>query len=499
MNTAAEINVVKKSRKFNDFDYYDHSYADYFLLPFRFISLNAEKEILVNEIGDFLIVSKGTAERIILKQLNSNDEELCADLIANFFISKERIPVLIGVLATRYRTKKSFLDHFTALHIFVISLRCEHTCHYCQVSRVSEDKSAFDMSRSHIDKGIALMMQSPNPHVTMEFQGGEALLAFDNIKYAVVRAKEEAIRFDKEITFVICTNLAPVTLEMLMFCKEHEILISTSLDGPEFIHNKNRHKKGNDSYQLARRGIDLTREILGEDGVSALLTTSALSLDYPHEIVDEYYNLNFGSIFLRPISPFGFATKNAKKNKYNTDRFLEFYKKGLDRIIEYNLEGRSFREDYATILLKKILTPFPVGYVDLQSPAGMINNVIVFNYDGRIYASDEARMLAEMKDFTFQLGDLDSSSYNDIFYSDKAVAITEAGINESLPGCSDCAFQNYCGADPVLCHSTQGDVYGHRPTNVFCQKNMAIIKHLFELMDSDPRILKIFNNWVRGN
>ncbi|MEJ2884360.1 His-Xaa-Ser system radical SAM maturase HxsB [Pedobacter sp. GR22-6] len=499
MIAVAELNIAKKSRKFNDFDYYEHNYADYFLLPFRFISLNEEKEVLVNEVGDFLIVSKGTAERIILKQLNSSDEELYADLIANFFISKERIPVLIDVIATRYRTKKSFLDHFTALHIFVISLRCEHTCHYCQVSRVSEDKSAFDMSRSHIDKGIALMMQSPNPHVTMEFQGGEALLAFENIKYAVIQAKEIAVRFDKEITFVICTNLAPVTLEMLAFCKEHEILISTSLDGPEFIHNKNRHKKGNDSYQLARRGIDLTREVLGEDGVSALLTTSTLSLDYPNEIVDEYYNLNFGSIFLRPISPFGFATKNAKKNKYNTERFLEFYKKGLDRIIEYNLNGRSFREDYATILLKKILTPFPVGYVDLQSPAGMINNVIVFNYDGKIYASDEARMLAEMKDFTFQLGNLDTSSYNDIFYSDKAIAITEAGINESLPGCSDCAFQSYCGADPVLCHSTQGDMYGHRPTNVFCQKNMAIIKHLFELMDSDPRILKVFNNWVRGN
>jgi His-Xaa-Ser system radical SAM maturase HxsB len=499
MSSVVGINSTRKSRKFNDFNYYEHGYLDYFLMPFRFISLNDEKEILVNEVGDFLIVGKGTAQRIILRQLNEDDEELYADLTANFFISKEKIPVLIDVLATRYRTKKSFLDHFTALHIFVISLRCEHTCHYCQVSRVSEDKSAFDMSRSHIDKGIELMMQSPNSHVTMEFQGGEALLAFENIKYAVSKAQEAALCYEKEITFVICTNLAPVTLDMLTFCKEHNILISTSLDGPEFIHNKNRHKKGNDSYQLARRGIDLTKEVLGEDRISALMTTSTLSLDYPDEIVDEYYNLNFGSIFLRPISPFGFAAKNSKKNAYNTERFLKFYKKGLDRIIEYNLNGRSFREDYATILLKKILTPFPVGYVDLQSPAGMINSVIVFNYDGKIYASDEARMLAEMKDYTFQLGDLDNSSYNDVFYSDKAIAITEAGINESLPGCSDCAFQSYCGADPVLCHSTQGDLYGHRPTNVFCQKNMAIIKHLFELMDSDPRILKIFNNWIREN
>lgn len=490
----------RKTRKFNGIDHYSSpNVTSYHLLPFRFIELNATREVLVNEVGDYLIVPKGTAESIILRKIDKSiDEELYGDLVANFFISETRIPALLDVLVTRYRTKKSFLDNFTSLHIFVITLRCEHTCHYCQVSRVSEDKNAFDMVRTHIDRGIELMMKSPNPHVTMEFQGGEALLAFDQITYAVEQAKLAAEINGKEVTYVICTNLAPVTLLMLEYCKENNILISTSLDGPEYIHNKNRHKKGDDSYQLALAGIAQCRAVLGEDRVSALLTTSTLSLDFAGEIVDEYLAQGFRSLFLRPISPFGFAVHNEKKNKYNTDRFINFYKQGLDKIISYNMEGHDLREDYATILLKKILTPFPVGYVDLQSPAGMINNVIVFNYDGKIYASDEARMLAEMKDDTFLLGHLDHSTYDEIFYSDKAVTLTEAGINESLPGCSTCAFQTYCGADPVLNHSTQGSVYGHRPTSVFCQKNMAIIKHLFELMDNDKRVEKMFNNWVKN-
>ena len=54
-------------------------------------------------------------------------------------------------------------------------------------------------------------------------------------------------------------------------------------------------------------------------------------------------------------------------------RFLEFYKIALDHIININLSGEYFREDYATIILKKILTPFPVGYVDLNSPSGSIH------------------------------------------------------------------------------------------------------------------------------
>lgn len=287
------------------------------------------------------------------------------------------------------------------------------------------------------------MMRSPNPHVTMEFQGGEALMAFDNI-----------------------------------------------------IHNKNRVRPGRNSYELTIENIKKCVEELGTENVSALLTTSTLSLDYPIEIVDEYYNQNLRNIFLRPISPYGFAVRNNIKNAYDVSRFLEFYKKAFERILEYNLNGNFYREDYATIILKKILTPFPVGYVDLQSPAGMVNNVIVFNYDGKVYATDESRMLAEMKDYKFYLGTLGDSTYKELFYGNKVKEFSEVWINESLAGCSECAFQAYCGADPVFNWRTQGDLYGYRPSSSFCKRNMEIIRYLFDLMDSSTDIEKVFRTWL---
>lgn len=494
------MDTERLTRKFKLRDEYRIHRDNYFLLPFRFHKINESREILVNEIGDFLIVPTGTAEKIITKSFKQVDDEvLYADLIANFFISLTPIPALFDVYETRYRTRKSFLDYFTSLHIFVITLRCEHTCHYCQVSRVTENKDTFDMSVKHINIGIDMMMRSPNPHVTMEFQGGEALLAFDKIKYAIRLAKKQAEEHRKTITFVVCTNLAPLNEEMLIFFKAYSVLISTSLDGPDFIHNQNRHRPLKNSHELAVKGIQRCREALGEEAVSALLTTSNLSLKHPYEIVDEYIRLGFRNIFLRPISPYGFAIHNERKNKYDTELFLSFYKTALKRIIEYNLQGYFLREDYTTIILKKILTPFPVGYVDLQSPSGMINNVIVFNYDGKVYASDEARMLAEMNDFTFQLGHLDINSYEEVFYGTKAREFAEVWTNESLSGCSECAFQSYCGSDPVFNYSTQGDIYGYRPTSVFCQKNMEIIRYLFELMDNNENgINKVFQSWITG-
>jgi His-Xaa-Ser system radical SAM maturase HxsB len=351
------------------------------------------------------------------------------------------------------------------------------------------------MSIANIDKSIEIMFKSPNPHVTMEFQGGEALLAFDNIKYAVEKAERIAEEVGKGLTKVICTNLALINKEILEYCKEHEILISTSLDGPQFVHDKNRHKPHASSYELAIKGIELSREVLGHDRVSALMTTTKLSLDFPVEIVDEYFNLGFQGIFLRNISPYGFALRT-DKSKYETEKFLTFYKKALDRILEYNFSGHYFTEDLAKIFLTKILTPFNVGFVDLQSPAGLINGVIVFNYDGGVYATDESRMLAEQKDYTFRLGTLEDS-YNDLFFGEKAQKIAQLWANEALTGCSECAFQQYCGADPVHNHATQGDMYGYRPNSDFCQKNMEIIRYLIELMESDKRIKKIFESWAK--
>jgi radical SAM protein with 4Fe4S-binding SPASM domain len=121
-------------------------------------------------------------------------------------------------------------------------------------------------------------------------------------------------------------------------------------------------------------------------------------------------------------------------------------------------------------VLQKILTPEGTGYVDLQSPSGAGLNVLIYNYDGDVYATDESRMLAEMGDTTFRLGSVLGNSRAEIFTNLPFVSLLQAACNQSLPGCSDCAFQPYCGSDPIYHHATQGDMVGHRPTSGFCAR-----------------------------
>ena len=86
-------------------------------------------------------------------------------------------------------TKVLRLADFTGLHIFVVSLRCEHSCPYCQVSRQSDDKLTFDMSCDTAEKALELVFRSPSPAIKIEFQGGEPLLNFPLIRFVVERAK----------------------------------------------------------------------------------------------------------------------------------------------------------------------------------------------------------------------------------------------------------------------------------------------------------------------
>jgi His-Xaa-Ser system radical SAM maturase HxsB len=484
-----------ESLRFLPREHYLPASSDYRILPFRFMRWASDEVLLVNEVGEFLFVASDAFESFSRHRLDRS-HPLFSELKARHFLSDTTSDAPIELLATKYRTKKSFLAGFTRLHMFVVTLRCDHSCRYCQVSRVSQNRSKFDMSKETARRAIELMFASPAPALKVEFQGGEPLLNFELIRF-IVEAVEARNRGDgRQVEFVVATNLAPLTDEILDFLKAHSVLVSTSLDGPEFLHDRNRPRPGNDSYAITIRNLERAREALGHDRVSAIMTTTELSLGYPREIVDEYVARGFGAVFLRPISPYGFAVRTGEALRYQTSQFLDFYRAALDRVIEVNRQGTNFVEIYAQILLTKMLTPFPTGYVDLQSPAGAGLGAVAYNYDGDVYASDEARMLAEMGDESFRLGTV-HDTYEELFGGEALRALASGSVLETLPGCADCAFLPYCGADPVFNYRTQGDIVGHRPTSAFCHKNMEIIRHLFGLLrGEDTFVHDLLTSWA---
>lgn len=480
---------------FHSSDFYSQSQLNYSLLPFRFDRLDGWF-LLISEVGEYELLSSIDFHEFINHQL-CPVKDCYGKLKAKHFLSDNNSSALFDVLASKYRTKKSFLDGFTKLHIFVTTLRCNQSCSYCQVSRQHEKAGRFDMSEEIMKRSVDLMMMSPSKVITMEFQGGEPLLDFEILKQAVLYTKEKNAIFSKEIQYVICTNLACLKDEHLDFIKEHGIHISTSLDGPEFLHNRNRPMGRSTSHNIVTQNIRKAQEALGKHAISALMTTTRESLKYPIEIVNEYLRMNIRSMFIRELNPYGFAVKTNSVIGYTTSDFVKFYKKALTYIIEVNKNGETFSEIFASMILSKILTPWPLNFVDMQSPSGAGIAVVVYNYDGNVYASDESRMLAEMGSQAFKLGNVFQNSYSEIFFGECMQNISTAACNEALAGCSDCAYQPYCGADPVRHYSIQGDIFGNRPSSSYCQKHFQIIKHIFGLLlNSDQHLEQIFWSWV---
>lgn len=466
------------------------------LMPIRFERLEDDQFLVGNMVGDLTFMTGEELDRLTRLALAPGDG-LYERAFENLFVARPAQKSQQQLLALRLRSRLSFLRAATPLHLFVVTLRCEHSCPYCQVSRQSEDRGRYDMGQQTASKALDIALSAPAPLIKIEFQGGEPLLNFELIRWLVPVAKVRAAERGKQLQFVITTNLALLTDEVLEFCDAHGILLSTSLDGPADLHNKNRPRPGKNSYELAVAGIARIKERLGTGRVGALMTTTEASLGRVEEIVDEYLNRGLDGIFLRPLSPYGFAVKTKQFQKYRGQEWLAFWKRGLRYILDINKAGRHFPEFYSALILRRILSDEPIGYVDLRSPAGAGLGALVYNYDGKVFASDEARMLAEMGDRTFELGDVHQHSYRDLVLSDTLVSAVAASLTQTAPQCAACVFEPHCGADPVYHHATQSDFVGIKPLSDFCARQKGVITHLMELLEHSPEDAAVLRRWAQ--
>jgi uncharacterized protein len=256
----------------------------YRLLPFRFGRLDNDRYVLSNDVGEHVVLPRHELVEFAEHRL-STESDAYRELKSKHMLFDDNSECALDLLALKYRSRAETIANFTGLHIFVVTLRCDHTCHYCQVSRQTEDKAAFDLTRASADLGLLFTFKTPARAIKIEFQGGEPLLNFGMIRYVVEEATTLARERGKKVSFVIASNLSRLTDEILAFCKDHGVYFSTSLDGPESLHNTHRTVRDGSSHSQTVAGIRRVREVLGSDYVSAVMTTTHKSLALVEQIV----------------------------------------------------------------------------------------------------------------------------------------------------------------------------------------------------------------------
>ncbi len=458
------------------------------------------KALITNQEGRWLLL---TEEELGLFARGEAKEgtELHERLKSHNFL-RDHYDVLAA--AEMLRQRKGFIHYGPNLHVFVITLRCNETCVYCHASRANMDAVHTDMSPEIIEKSVDLVLKSTNPYVTIEFQGGEPLVNWEGIKHTIEYALERNRSVGKNLEFTMVSNLALMTDEIMDYLLEHKVQICTSIDGPAHVHDKQRKLPGMSSHDRAvhwLRRINARYEEMGLDStlyhVEALLTTTRAALPLHQEVVDTYVGLGVKSLFLRPLDPFGFAEKTADKIEYPREEYMAFYRNALDYMIELNKKGTQILERYAAIFLTKILRGEDPNFLDIRWPGGGGIGQVAYSYDGKIFASDEGRMLHEMGDDTFEIGHVDTSTYRELMGHPTVRALALASNLEQNPDCVSCTYLPYCGVPPVHSHKTQGTIFGRMRESTLCYVHKHIQDYLFEkIAEGNPETLEIFERWT---
>jgi His-Xaa-Ser system radical SAM maturase HxsB len=422
-------------------------------------------------------------------------------------------------LVERVRARKGFLSWGPNLHIIVVTLRCNETCVYCHASRANMDATHTDMTPEVADRTVDQIFATTNPGITIEFQGGEPLVAFDIVKRIVARARQKNEKAGKSLEFTMVSNLSLMDDEKLAWLVENKVQMCTSVDGPEHLHDKQRKLVGGSAHAEATKWIKRVNEAYAAMGldptlyhVEALLTTTRDALPKWKEIVDTYVSLGCRALFLRPVDPFGFADKTAPRIEYPRAEYMEFYRSAVDYMIQLNLQGVEILERFAAIFLTKILGGQDPNFLDVRSPCGAAIGQVAYSYDGKIFTCDEGRMLHEMGDDTFLVGEVAEAAaggegadgeaafrkrYREVMSHETVRAMAVASNLDAQPDCVSCTYQPYCGVCPVHNHKTQGSIFGRMRESSLCAVHKGIQDYLFERIGTgDADVVQVLQRWT---
>ena len=464
---------------------------------FRFKKMD-NNYLLTNEVGDYLFLKPDDFKNFLEGRLDKRKKTYRKLKEKNFIKSHSATERLIE----KYSQKNCFLAQGPSLHIVIPTLRCDHKCVYCQASSRPENAKNSDMDVETAEKVLEIIFSSPSKYIAVEFQGGEPLLNWKIVKFIINRSIEKAKQNQKDLQLRLVSNFSQMDDEKLNFLFNKKVNVCTSLDGPEKLHNKNRiYPKGN-SYKIVTKYLKKAMKLFREREKSgyltmpgALVTLTKESLKYPKQIVDEYLKWGFEQIYFRPTTRLGMAGKVWQRIGYSPEDYLQFYRRALNYIIEINKKGKFFYEQSTLIFLHKIFSERDPGALDWRSPCGAGIGQMVYNYNGKVYSCDEGRMVSEMGDESFLLGNVKKDRYRDLL-NNKVVKtlVTASCLDNNV--CDLCAYKPYCGVCPVRNYAELGDLFPPMSYNDRCKINRGILDFIFNKLEN-KQTKKILMNWLK--
>ncbi len=397
--------------------------------------------------------------------------------------------------------KNHFIWTWATLHMIITTLRCNHKCKYCHAAVAPMSAIEYDMTEETAKKVVDTIFYTNSSALTIEFQGGESLVNYEVVQFIVKYAKQRAFHLQKGLTLVMVSNLTLMSEEKLKWLLDEGVDICTSLDWDEVTHNNNRSGFDWNSFKKVTywmKRVDEEKKKRNMWSIGALLTVTKETLPKYKKIIDKYVELGLDWIFLRWLNPYWFAAAQMDTLAYEEKDWLDFYKKSLDYIIELNKKGTKFKESITSVYLRKIFDAVDPAFMDIRSPSGPAVWCLAYNYDGKIYASDESRMLARMWDNSFLMSNWEGSgeeNYKEMVNSDVTKIAVQASTLDWLPGFNEHVYKPYMWVDIIHNHKVFWNLYIPLQKDDKIQMQINIIDYIFEKLQN-PEDKKILMSWI---
>jgi len=288
------------------------------------------------------------------------------------------------------------------------------------------------MSESVMRSIINQFASLQTSHVTFEFQGGEPLLALDEMKMFISLTEYEfrSRGIDKTWKYRVATNASCISDEFCNLVHKYNIEVSVSIDGPRDVHNLARVRSdGTGSFDECWAGVERLRKA-GVNIQGAIVSIGRHNWNRASDLVN-FFSHNKLSFKPRPINAFGRELKTSMG--CTQDQWFQAF-----RELYVLSKGQGVSNISVNIYEENAYTPVR-DYICLRSPCGAANELLSFNPNGDVHPCDGFK-----SDESMVIGNVLFEEISAIL--EKEVVMNLRSISwRDRPGCRDCDLRGMCG------------------------------------------------------
>lgn len=211
-------------------------------------------------------------------------------------------------------------------YVIYTTQQCNCQCQYCYLDE-KEATYTWEEIKELLDN---IVMYNIEKEFSIEFLGGEPLLAFDLVEKAYNYL--ESIKTINVPSYVITTNGTILNEKIIKFLKNNiKVSFFASLDGTPFMNQFRTFKEsGKNTYDIVMKNLTILKDTIGYERIGIHMVTHPYNIAFLSHGIDYLYD--------KGIRSFGIGT--IEKRLIIDDEYCDRFIKELNIVSDYIIQGK---------------------------------------------------------------------------------------------------------------------------------------------------------------